>query len=40
MGGVRVVVPSGVEVAVRGFGVMGAFEHPGDDGPPEPGAPA
>ncbi|ROP52925.1 DUF1707 domain-containing protein [Streptomyces sp. PanSC9] len=39
MGGVQVVVPPGVEVVVRGVGVMGAFEHPRDDGPPEPGAP-
>ncbi|MEU0007035.1 DUF1707 domain-containing protein [Streptomyces sp. NPDC006314] len=39
MGGVQVIVPPGVEVVVRGIGVMGAFEHPGDDGPPEPGAP-
>jgi hypothetical protein len=39
MGGVQVVVPPGVEVVVRGIGVMGAFEHPRDDGPPEPGAP-
>lgn len=39
MGGVQVTVPPGVEVVVRGIGVMGAFEHPRDDGPPEPGAP-
>ncbi|MFF7972802.1 DUF1707 domain-containing protein [Streptomyces sp. NPDC007905] len=39
MGGVQVVVPPGVEVVVRGIGVMGGFEHPRDDGPPEPGAP-
>ncbi|MEW2509254.1 DUF1707 domain-containing protein [Streptomyces sp. NPDC046870] len=39
MGGVQVIVPPGVEVVVRGVGVMGAFEHPRDDGPPEPGAP-
>ncbi|MGW4562344.1 DUF1707 SHOCT-like domain-containing protein [Streptomyces sp. NPDC004561] len=39
MGGVQVIVPPGVEVVVRGIGVMGAFEHPRDDGPPEPGAP-
>jgi hypothetical protein len=39
MGGLQVVVPPGVEVVVRGIGVMGAFEHPRDDGPPEPGAP-
>ncbi|KOV59168.1 DUF1707 SHOCT-like domain-containing protein [Streptomyces sp. MMG1121] len=40
MGGVQVIVPPGVEVVVRGIGVMGGFEHPrDDDGPPEPGAP-
>ncbi|MFF9173728.1 DUF1707 domain-containing protein [Streptomyces sp. NPDC014793] len=39
MGGVQVIVPPGVEVMVRGIGVMGGFEHPRDDGPPEPGAP-
>ncbi|MEV7685891.1 DUF1707 domain-containing protein [Streptomyces bungoensis] len=39
MGGVQVLVPPGVEVVVRGVGVMGGFEHPRDDGPPEPGAP-
>ncbi|MGW5369674.1 DUF1707 SHOCT-like domain-containing protein [Streptomyces sp. NPDC004009] len=39
MGGVQVIVPPGVEVVVRGVGVMGGFEHPRDDGPPEPGAP-
>ncbi|MBX7546544.1 DUF1707 domain-containing protein [Streptomyces sp. NPDC004232] len=39
MGGVQVVVPPGVEVVVRGIGVMGGFEHPRDDDPPEPGAP-
>ncbi|QTD98795.1 hypothetical protein S1361_15685 [Streptomyces cyanogenus] len=39
MGGVQVVVPPGVEVVVRGIGVMGAFDHPRDDAPPEPGAP-
>ncbi|MFI2200644.1 DUF1707 domain-containing protein [Streptomyces sp. NPDC020192] len=39
MGGVQVIVPPGVEVVVRGIGVMGGFEHPRDDGPPEPGAP-
>lgn len=39
MGGVQVIVPPGVEVVVRGVGVMGAFEHPRDDGPPVPGAP-
>ncbi|MGW2419264.1 DUF1707 SHOCT-like domain-containing protein [Streptomyces sp. NPDC001709] len=39
MGGVQVTVPPGVEVVVRGIGIMGGFEHPRDDGPPEPGAP-
>ncbi|MGV9358716.1 DUF1707 SHOCT-like domain-containing protein [Streptomyces misionensis] len=39
MGGVQVIVPPGVEVVVRGIGIMGAFEHPREDGPPEPGAP-
>ncbi|MGW3208283.1 DUF1707 SHOCT-like domain-containing protein [Streptomyces sp. NPDC001135] len=39
MGGVQVVVPPGVEVVVRGIGVMGGFDHPREDGPPEPGAP-
>ncbi|WEO97165.1 DUF1707 domain-containing protein [Streptomyces sp. FXJ1.172] len=39
MGGVQVTVPPGVEVVVRGIGVMGGFDHPRDDGPPEPGAP-
>ncbi|OIJ99488.1 DUF1707 SHOCT-like domain-containing protein [Streptomyces monashensis] len=40
MGGLQVTVPPGVEVVVRGIGVMGGFDHPrDDDGPPEPGAP-
>ncbi|MEU8968688.1 DUF1707 domain-containing protein [Streptomyces monashensis] len=40
MGGLQVIVPPGVEVVVRGIGVMGGFDHPrDDDGPPEPGAP-
>ncbi|MYW46531.1 DUF1707 domain-containing protein [Streptomyces sp. SID161] len=39
MGGVQVIVEPGVEVVVRGVGVMGAFEHPRDDGPVDPGAP-
>ncbi|MQY32183.1 hypothetical protein SRB17_01250 [Streptomyces sp. RB17] len=39
MGGVQVIVPPGVEVVVRGIGVMGGFDHPRDDGSPEPGAP-
>lgn len=39
MGGVQVIVPPGVEVVIRGIGVMGGFEHPRDEGPSEPGAP-
>jgi hypothetical protein len=39
MGGVQVVVPPGVEVVVRGFGLMGGFEHPEDGGSGDPGAP-
>ncbi|MFH8340321.1 DUF1707 domain-containing protein [Streptomyces sp. AM6-12] len=40
MGGVQVTVPPGVEVVVRGLGIMGAFEHPRDEGfTEEPGAP-
>ncbi|MEU6772840.1 DUF1707 domain-containing protein [Streptomyces sp. NPDC046759] len=39
MGGVQVIVPPGVEVVVRGIGIMGGFDHPRDDGSPEPGAP-
>jgi hypothetical protein len=39
MGGVQVVVPPGVEVVVRGIGVMGGFEHLRDEDPPAPGAP-
>ncbi|MFH8440799.1 DUF1707 domain-containing protein [Streptomyces sp. NPDC018026] len=39
MGGVNVVVPPGVEVVVRGIGIMGGFDHseegvPGDRGAP------
>ncbi|MEV5957395.1 DUF1707 domain-containing protein [Streptomyces sp. NPDC051987] len=39
MGGMNVVVPPGVEVVMRGIGVMGGFDHREDAGPPEPGAP-
>ncbi|AGS69850.1 DUF1707 SHOCT-like domain-containing protein [Streptomyces collinus] len=39
MGGVQVTVPPGVEVVVRGVGIMGGFDHPDGDGRPEPGAP-
>ncbi|MEU3721839.1 DUF1707 domain-containing protein [Streptomyces sp. NPDC031705] len=40
MGGIEITVPPGVEVDVRGIGVMGAFD-PGDSpgSRPEPGAP-
>ncbi|MGW1891644.1 DUF1707 SHOCT-like domain-containing protein [Streptomyces sp. NPDC002004] len=39
MGGLNVVVPPGVEVVVRGLGIMGGFDHPRDDAPIDPGAP-
>ncbi|MET9439871.1 DUF1707 domain-containing protein [Streptomyces sp. NPDC006610] len=39
MGGVNVVVPPGVEVVVRGIGVMGGFDHREEGVPAEPGAP-
>jgi hypothetical protein len=39
MGGVNVVVPPGVEVVVRGVGVMGGFDHREQGTPAEPGAP-
>ncbi|ANP55339.1 hypothetical protein J2Z21_007437 [Streptomyces griseochromogenes] len=39
MGGVQVIVPPGVEVVVRGIGIMGGFEHPKGDERPDPGAP-
>ncbi|MFG2134116.1 DUF1707 domain-containing protein [Streptomyces sp. NPDC048751] len=39
MGGVNIVVPPGVEVVVRGIGVMGGFDHREVGVPPEPGAP-
>ncbi|AYN41105.1 DUF1707 domain-containing protein [Streptomyces dangxiongensis] len=39
MGGLQVVVPPGVEVDVRGIGVMGTFAHPPGDVPSAPGAP-
>ncbi|MFI1305465.1 DUF1707 SHOCT-like domain-containing protein [Streptomyces sioyaensis] len=38
MGGVSIVVPPGVEVDVRGLGIMGGFDSP-DGVPGEPGAP-
>ncbi|MEU0739915.1 DUF1707 domain-containing protein [Streptomyces sp. NPDC006134] len=39
MGGVEVIVPPGVEVVVRGMGVMGGFDHDEDGVPGDPGAP-
>ncbi|OIJ67622.1 DUF1707 SHOCT-like domain-containing protein [Streptomyces mangrovisoli] len=39
MGGMNVVVPPGVEVVVRGIGVMGGFDHSQEGVPGEPGAP-
>ncbi|MFI7382992.1 DUF1707 domain-containing protein [Streptomyces sp. NPDC049813] len=39
MGGVNVVVPPGVEVVVRGIGVMGGFDQSEEGVPGEPGAP-
>jgi hypothetical protein len=39
MGGMNVIVPPGVEVDVRGIGIMGGFDHSGAGEPGEPGAP-
>ncbi|MFF0020514.1 DUF1707 domain-containing protein [Streptomyces sp. NPDC005496] len=39
MGGVNILVPPGVEVVVRGVGVMGGFDHREDGVPGDPGAP-
>jgi hypothetical protein len=41
MGGVEIIVPPGVEVVMRGTGVMGGFDHDtrGDDGSLDPDAP-
>ncbi|GAA2273533.1 DUF1707 domain-containing protein [Streptomyces hawaiiensis] len=39
MGGVDVIVPPGVEVVVRGIGVMGGFDQREEGVPGEPGAP-
>ncbi|GGV73828.1 MULTISPECIES: DUF1707 SHOCT-like domain-containing protein [Streptomyces] len=39
MGGVQVIVPPGVEVVVRGIGIMGGFDHREDGVAGEPGAP-
>ncbi|MER7828364.1 DUF1707 domain-containing protein [Streptomyces sp. NPDC096097] len=39
MGGIEITVPPGVEVDVRGFGFMGAFDQRDNPGPAERGAP-
>ncbi|MGV9554981.1 DUF1707 SHOCT-like domain-containing protein [Streptomyces sp. NPDC003522] len=39
MGGLNVVVPPGVEVVVRGIGIMGGFDHREEGVPGAPGAP-
>ncbi|MCX4629679.1 DUF1707 domain-containing protein [Streptomyces sp. NBC_01443] len=39
MGGIQITVPPGVEVDVRGFGFMGAFDQRDAPGPVVPGAP-
>lgn len=39
MGGVDVIVPPGVEVVVRGIGIMGGFDHREEGVPRAPGAP-
>ncbi|MFD9573845.1 DUF1707 domain-containing protein [Streptomyces sp. NPDC059982] len=39
MGGIQITVPPGVEVDVRGIGVMGAFDQSGTPIAPQPGAP-
>ncbi|MER6257280.1 DUF1707 domain-containing protein [Streptomyces sp. NPDC001584] len=39
MGGIQITVPPGVELDVRGFGFMGAFDQRDNPGPVEPGAP-
>ncbi|MBZ3901050.1 DUF1707 SHOCT-like domain-containing protein [Streptomyces griseiscabiei] len=39
MGGINVIVPPGVEVVVRGIGIMGGFDHGEEGVPGEPGAP-
>jgi len=39
MGGVNIIVPPGVEVVVRGIGIMGGFDHREEGVPGEPGAP-
>ncbi|MFB7466317.1 DUF1707 domain-containing protein [Streptomyces sp. NPDC056224] len=39
MGGIQITVPPGVEVDVRGIGVMGAFDQRVGSSPAQPGAP-
>jgi hypothetical protein len=39
MGGMQIIVPPGVEVIVRGIGIMGGFDHREEGVPGEPGAP-
>ncbi|AQT72663.1 MULTISPECIES: DUF1707 SHOCT-like domain-containing protein, partial [Streptomyces] len=39
MGGIEITVPPGVDVDVRGFGFMGAFDQRDSPGPTRPGAP-
>ncbi|MFD9338716.1 DUF1707 domain-containing protein [Streptomyces sp. NPDC060028] len=39
MGGIQITVPPGVEVDLRGIGVMGAFDQSEGTGPRQPGAP-
>ncbi|MER5797163.1 MULTISPECIES: DUF1707 SHOCT-like domain-containing protein [Streptomyces] len=39
MGGVNVIVPPGVEVVVRGIGIMGGFDHREEGRAGDPGAP-
>ncbi|MEW1774890.1 DUF1707 domain-containing protein [Streptomyces sp. NPDC086777] len=39
MGGVSVIVPPGVEVVMRGIGIMGGFDHYEEETLPDPGAP-
>jgi hypothetical protein len=39
MGGMNVIVPPGVEVVVRGIGIMGGFDHREEGRSGDPGAP-
>jgi hypothetical protein len=39
MGGAQIIVPPGVEVVVRGIGIMGGFDHSQEGVPGDPGAP-